>query len=241
MRVQHLFDIYAKLYMPAHHLEFYIGFFYVSVTCSVLWCVVCGILAAASISIKASVCLPVCPSVSAFANSFHYRLPWYVIRWFETACGSQIFEVICQISRSHSPKNFVKRVKFRVFGHFRENAWGRVWNLVCWCCEEGMINRKAYWDINIQETCFAANTQDLCHIICHSRGGISIIFQISWKSCVHILIATLLPCIIEFMLSCGHHICHTESYLHLHCCRYQSWSSKHVFWIKLSSCWAAYE
>ena len=47
----------------------------------------------------------VCPSVPAFASTFHHRLPWYFIRWLETptACGSQISEVIWQISRSHRP------------------------------------------------------------------------------------------------------------------------------------------
>ena len=34
IKVKHIFDIYAKLYMPTHHLEFYvIFFFYVLVTC----------------------------------------------------------------------------------------------------------------------------------------------------------------------------------------------------------------
>ena len=49
---------------------------------------------------------PVCPSVPAFASTFHHRLHWYFIRWLETptACGSQISKVIWQISRSHRPK-----------------------------------------------------------------------------------------------------------------------------------------
>ena len=64
----------------------------------------------------------------AFASTFHHRLPWYFIRWLETptACGSQIFKVIRQISRSHRPKKTqVKRVKSRVFGHILEKAWGK--------------------------------------------------------------------------------------------------------------------
>ena len=57
MRLEHLFDIHAKVLMPAHHLEFYIRFLiYVLVTCLALSCVVCGILAAASLSINAFVC-----------------------------------------------------------------------------------------------------------------------------------------------------------------------------------------
>ena len=58
---------------------------------------------------------------------FHHWLPWYVIRWLEipTACGVQISKVMCQISRSHRPKNLVKRVNFRVFGHFLENRGGK--------------------------------------------------------------------------------------------------------------------
>ena len=64
--------------------------------------VVCGILAAASISINAFVH----PSVPAFASTFHHPLPWCFIRRLEipTACESQICKVICQISRSHGPK-----------------------------------------------------------------------------------------------------------------------------------------
>ena len=89
-------------------------------------------LAAAIISMNAlvcpSVCLSVRPSVPAFASTFHHRLPWYFIRWLETptACGSQMFKVILQISRSHRPKkSLVKRAKLRVFGHFLENARGK--------------------------------------------------------------------------------------------------------------------
>ena len=108
-----------------HDFEFYVSFFsYVLVTCSVLWCVVYVILRCGKLTVRLSVCL----SVPAFASMFHHRLPWYFIRWLETPTpfGSQIFKVIWQISRSHSPpKNLVKRVKSRVFGHFLENAWGK--------------------------------------------------------------------------------------------------------------------
>ena len=103
MRVENSFDIYAKLYMHTHHFEFYVSFvFYVLVTCSVLWCVVYVILRCGKLSVR----LSVCPSVPAFASTFHHWLPWYFIRWLEkpTACGSQIFKVIWQISRSHRPK-----------------------------------------------------------------------------------------------------------------------------------------
>ena len=74
-----------------------------------------------------SVSLSVRPSVPAFASTSHHRLPWYFIIWLDTtsACGSQIFKVMWQISRSHRPKKLVKRVKLRVFGHFLENAWGK--------------------------------------------------------------------------------------------------------------------
>ena len=123
MGIQHSFDIYAKLYMSTHHFEFSVSFFfYVLVACSVLWCVVYVILRCGKLSVR----LSVCPSVPAFASTFHHRLPWYFIRWLETltACGSQISKVIWQISRSHRPKKQVKRVKFRVFGYFLENAWG---------------------------------------------------------------------------------------------------------------------
>ena len=129
MRVEHLFDIYAKLYMPTHHFEFYASFFfYALVTCSVLWCVVYVIFSCGKHIHKRpclSVNLSVRSSVPAFASTFYHRLPWYFIIWLETptACGSQIFKVIWQISRSH--KYLVKRVKLRVLGHFLGNAWGK--------------------------------------------------------------------------------------------------------------------
>ena len=77
-------------------------------------------------SLQQTVRPSVCLSVPASASTFHHQLPWYFIRWLETptACGSQISNVIWQISRSHRSKNLVKRVKFRVFGYFLENAWG---------------------------------------------------------------------------------------------------------------------
>ena len=55
MRIEHSFDIYAKLYMPTHLFEFYVSFFfYVLVTCSVLWCVVCVILRCGKLSVRLS-------------------------------------------------------------------------------------------------------------------------------------------------------------------------------------------
>ena len=117
--------------MPTHHFEFYASFlFHALVTCSVLWCVVYVIFSCGKHIHKRpclSVSLSVRPSVPAFASTFHDRLPCYFIIWLETptACGSQIFKVLWQISRSHRPKNLMKRVKLRVFGHFLENAWGK--------------------------------------------------------------------------------------------------------------------
>ena len=107
MRVEHLFHIYTKLYMPPHHFEFYASFFfYALVTCSVLWWVVYVIFSCGKHIHKRpcrSVSLSVRPSVPAFASTFHHRLPWYFIIWLETptACGSQIYKVIWQISGSH--------------------------------------------------------------------------------------------------------------------------------------------
>ena len=73
--------------------------FYVLITYSVLRCVVYVILRCGKLS--------VCLSVPAFASTFHHRLPQCFMRWLETptVCGSQIFKVIWQISRSHRKKN----------------------------------------------------------------------------------------------------------------------------------------
>ena len=104
MRIENSFDIYAKLYKYPRTISNFplVFFFYVLVTCSVLWCVVYVILRCGKLSVR----LSVCPSIPAFASTFHHRLHWYFIRWLETptACGSQISKVIWQISRSHRPK-----------------------------------------------------------------------------------------------------------------------------------------
>ena len=124
MRVEHLFDIYAKLFMPTHHFEFYASFFfYALVTCSVLWCVVYVIFSCGKHIHKRpclSVSLSVRPSVPAFASTFHHRLPWYFILWLvtPTACGSQIFKVIWQISRSHRPKKLSETGQIKGFRAF---------------------------------------------------------------------------------------------------------------------------
>ena len=93
----------------------------------------------------------VCPSVPAFASTFHHRLPWYFNRWLETptACGSQISEVIWQISRSHRPKKPSETGQiqgFRVFSGERMGerpeipyaavSWPPNYILitVCWFC-----------------------------------------------------------------------------------------------------------
>ena len=92
-------------------------------------------------------------------------------------------------------------------------------------------------------SCICYGGGALCHIVDHSRGGISITFQISGKDvmCIYLL-PHCVPCIMELILSYGHHICQTESYLHFDSCMHQqSWCSKHVFWIKLSNLWVAYE
>ena len=131
MRVEHSFDIYAKLYMPTHHFEFYVSFFsYVLVTYSVLWCVVYVILSCGKLSIRLSVCLSVCLPVPAFANTFHLWLHWYFIRWLETptACDSQIFKVIWQISRSHRPKKKWNGSNQGFSGIFWRTHGGRAWN-----------------------------------------------------------------------------------------------------------------
>ena len=75
---------------------------------SVMMCSVCHFCCGKHIHKRPclSVSLSVRPSVPAFASTFHHRLPWYFIIWLETptACGSQFFKVIWQISKSHRPK-----------------------------------------------------------------------------------------------------------------------------------------
>ena len=95
--------------------------------------------------------------------------------------------------------------------------------------------------LNIQENCFAANTQALCHVICHSRGGISITIQISGKSCVHIIVATLRPLyngiyIIMWSSYMSDWVLFTFWLLYVSIMKLQA-----CFWIKLSSLWVACE
>ena len=66
------------------------------------------------------------PSVPAFASMFHHWLPWYVIRWLEipTACGPNSQGHVSNFKVTQA-KDLVKRVNFRVFGHFMENRGGK--------------------------------------------------------------------------------------------------------------------
>ena len=98
MRIEHSFYIYAKLYMPTHHFEFYVSFFFLLCFSHLFGVMVCNVCHSSLRS--------VCPSAPAFPSTFHHRLPWYFIRWLEspTACGSQISKVIGQTSRSRRPK-----------------------------------------------------------------------------------------------------------------------------------------
>ena len=123
MRVQHLFDICARLYMPTHHLEFYINFFYVLVIFSVSCCVVCGIFSCGKhihkrlcLSARLSVCLSLCEHVSTpIILVFHQMVRNTYCLWFPNFQGHMSnFEVT-------QAKNF----KFRVFWHFLENALGK--------------------------------------------------------------------------------------------------------------------
>ena len=123
MRVEHSFDIYAKLYMPTHHFEFYVSFFsYVLVTCSVLWCVVYVILRCGKLP---PVCLSVCPSLCEHVSSPITLVLYQMIRnayclWLPNFQGH-----MANFKVTQAKKNLVKWVKSRVFGHFLKNAWGK--------------------------------------------------------------------------------------------------------------------
>ena len=68
----------------------------------------------------------------------------------------------------------------------------------------------------------------MCHIFAGGWGKLNQKecwdIKISGKSSIHIIVTTphCAPCIMELILSCGHHICHTESYLRFDSCMYQS-------------------
>ena len=81
MRVEHLFDIYAKLYMLTHHLEFYMSYFFYYwslILCHGVKCV--AFLAAASISMKAFVFPSVCPSLCEYVPSLITMVRYQMIR-----------------------------------------------------------------------------------------------------------------------------------------------------------------
>ena len=152
MRIEHSFDIYAKLCMPTNHFEFYVSFFfYVLVTCWVLWCVVYVILHCGKLSVRLSVCPSLCEHVSSpitlvlyqmIRNTYCLWLPNFQGHianfkvndktwWYGSNSGfSGIFLLVApKFPRLYGKfqgqwQNLVKRVKFRVFGYFLENAWG---------------------------------------------------------------------------------------------------------------------
>ena len=66
MRIEHSFDIYAKLYISF--------FFYVLVTCSVLWCVVYVNLRCGKLSAHLSVCPSLCEHVSSPITLVLYQM-----------------------------------------------------------------------------------------------------------------------------------------------------------------------
>ena len=114
MRIEHSFDIYAKLCMPTNHFEFYVSFFfYVLVTCWVLWCVVHVILRCGKLSVRLSVCLSQ-PLRARFITDYLGTLSddW-----------KHLLLVAPKFPRSYCKfqgqwQNLVKRVKYRVFGYF---------------------------------------------------------------------------------------------------------------------------
>ena len=90
--------------------------------CVMVWCV--AFLAAANISIKAFVCPSVFPSLCEHVSSPITMVFYQMIRntnclWLPSFQGHMSNFKVTQ------PKNLVKLVKFRVFGHFQENAWDK--------------------------------------------------------------------------------------------------------------------
>ena len=104
MRIEHSFDIYAKLYMPTHHFEFYVSFFLLCLghLFGVMVCSVCH--SSLWQTVRPSVYLSVFPSLCEHVSSPITLVLYQMIRNTSTACGFQISKVIWQISRSHRPK-----------------------------------------------------------------------------------------------------------------------------------------
>ena len=90
-----------------------------------LWCIVCGIFSCGKHIHKAFVCPSVCPSLCEHIPSPITMVCCQIIRntyclWRPNCQGHMsIFKV------TQAKKNLVKRVNFRVFGHFLENPGGK--------------------------------------------------------------------------------------------------------------------
>ena len=106
--------------MPTHHFEFYVSFFfYVLVTCSVLWCVVYAILRCGKLPVRLSVCPSLCEHVSSLITLVLYHMirNTYCL-WLPNFQGHMANSKVTQAKKPS------ETVTFRVFGHFLENAWG---------------------------------------------------------------------------------------------------------------------
>ena len=86
---------------------------------------------------------------------------------------------------------------------------------------------------HVIKNCFAANTNDIYHIIGHSCGG-------NFPSSIKYL-KILYTYKYYHTAPLYENICHMEPYLHLHSCRYWSGSHKHVSWGEWSYLILAYE
>ena len=129
MRVEHSFDIHAKLYMPMHHFKFYVSFFLLCFghLFGVMVCSVCHSSLRQTVhpSVCLSVCLSDCPSLCEHVSSPITLVRYQIIRntycfWLPNFQGH-----MANFKVTQAKKNLVKRVKSRVFGHFLENAWDK--------------------------------------------------------------------------------------------------------------------
>ena len=117
MRIEHSFDIYAKLYLPTHHFEFYVSFFLLCF-CHLFGVMVCSVcmpfFAAANCP---PVCLSVRPSLCERVSSPITLVLYQMIR--NTYClWLPNFQGHMAISRSHRPQkpSETGRIQgFRVF------------------------------------------------------------------------------------------------------------------------------
>ena len=133
MMIEHSFDIYAKLYIPTHHFEFYVIFFLLCFghLFGVMVCSVCH--SSLRQTVRPSVCLSVCPSLCEHVSSPITLVLYQMIRntyclWLPNFQGHTANFRVTQATKTWWNGSYSG-----FSGIFWRPHGGTTWNSIC-CC-----------------------------------------------------------------------------------------------------------